>query len=251
MFTTVGIIPARYASTRFPGKPLALIQNKPMIQWVYENTLATTLLDEVIVATDDVRIQEVVHNFGGKAVLTSITHESGTERCAEIVHKLLQNKQVDGNSIIINIQGDEPLVNVQQLQTLLHTMQYATIATLIKATEASTVHNPNIVKVVTNIHHQALYFSRAAIPASRDEQASASYYKHIGMYAYTVETLLAITKLPICDVENIEKLEQLRWLYNGYSIHTAITTTENKAIDTPQDLIELVAYLEKNSIHLP
>lgn len=236
-----GIIPARFASSRFPGKPLALIGNKTMIQRVYEQT--SKVLELVYVATDDKRIYETVINFGGKAIMTSSDHQSGTDRCAEAVSKVISQtgKKID---VVINIQGDEPFIKPEQIELLMKcfTSIKVEIATLVRRTEpGEDIFNPNQPKVILTTEGDAIYFSRAAIPFIRDtEQSSWSrkhiYYKHIGLYAYRTETLNKITLLPRSPLEISESLEQNRWIENGYKIRTAVTLWETIGIDTPDDL---------------
>jgi 3-deoxy-manno-octulosonate cytidylyltransferase (CMP-KDO synthetase) len=235
------IIPARYASSRFPGKPLALIGDKPMIRRVYEQACKSTAM--VYVATDDKRIYDAVINFGGKAVMTSPNHQSGTDRCEEAVSSIIQES---GNlvDIVINIQGDEPFVKPEQIDLLMNCFngENVEIATLIRRTEpGEDIFNPNQPKVIINKDKDAIYFSRAAIPYVRDSDSSQwsskfAYYKHIGLYAYRTETLKKITKLPRSPLEIAESLEQNRWLENGFRIRTAVTQWENIGIDTPEDL---------------
>ena len=242
------IIPARYASSRFPGKPLALIGGKPMIQRVYEQAYKS--LELVYVATDDIRIYNTVIDFGGKAIMTSPDHQSGTDRCAEAVSGITQQtgKPVD---IVINIQGDEPFVKPEQIDLLMKcfTEENIEIATLVRRTEpGEDIFNPNKPKVIINKAGDALYFSRAAIPFIRNTEMSEwsmkhAYYKHIGLYAYRTETLKKITKLPRSPLEISESLEQNRWLENGFRIRTAVTVWGNIGIDTPDDL-------EKANLHL-
>jgi 3-deoxy-manno-octulosonate cytidylyltransferase (CMP-KDO synthetase) len=242
------IIPARYTSSRFPGKPLALLGNKTMIQRVYEQ--ARKSLEMVYVATDDKRIFDTVITFGGRAIMTSPDHQSGTDRCAEAISGIIQEtgKPID---IVINIQGDEPFVKPEQIDLLKNcfTGENVEIATLIRKTEpGEDIFNPNQPKVIINTYNDAIYFSRAAIPFIRDVEKSdwsvkQVYYKHIGLYAYRTETLKKITKLPQSYLEISESLEQNRWLENGYRIRTAVTLWENIGIDTPDDL-------EKAKLHL-
>jgi 3-deoxy-manno-octulosonate cytidylyltransferase (CMP-KDO synthetase) len=236
-----GIIPARYGSTRFPGKPLALIGNKPMIQIVYEN--ACKSLDLVYVATDDKRIYDTVINFGGKAIMTSPDHKSGTDRCAETVSKITgeTGKMID---IVINIQGDEPFIKPDQIDLLKKCFvgKNVNIATLIRKVDpGEDIFNPNQPKVIINSEGDAIYFSRAAIPFIRDAEKNDwskkhIYYKHIGLYAYRTETLKKITLLTPGSLEISESLEQNRWIENGFRIRTAVTLWENIGIDTPDDL---------------
>ena len=236
----IGIIPARYASTRFPGKPLVLIHNKPMIQHVYEKCKEADLND-VFVATDDERIEKVVENFGGKVIMTGTHHVSGTDRCAEAARIInLQNRD-----FIINIQGDEPFIRKEEINLLINliekqNIQIATLAKPITTEEELTNHNK--VKVVFTCSNQVLYFSRATIPhpshfmPHNANLISLTAYKHIGIYAYRNEILQQITQLPVSSLEEIEKLEQLRWLQNNYNIHVEICHYESIAIDTPEDL---------------
>jgi len=236
-----GIIPARYASSRFPGKPLALIGNKTMIQRVYDQ--ACKSLDIVYVATDDKRILDAVLNFGGQVVMTSTEHQSGTDRCDEAVERIISET---GNriDIAVNIQGDEPFIRPEQINLLVSCFSdmSVSIATLVRRSEpGEDVFNPNQPKVVVNLNGDAIYFSRTAIPFIRDaemEQWSTkhTYYKHIGLYAYKTDTLKKITLLPGSSLEIAESLEQNRWLENGFRIRTAVTKWESIGIDTPADL---------------
>jgi len=231
----IGIIPARYASTRFPGKPLALIHGKPMIQWVYERSRKANL-QKVVVATDDSRIQNAVLDFGGEVVMTSPHHQSGTERCAEVAEYL----QVAADDILINIQGDEPFICAEAINQLI--LQFSNprvaLATLAKPfTGSENPENPNMVKVVRSQSGMALYFSRSAIPYYRNKEILPVFYKHIGIYGYRSATLQAIVKLPLSSLEDAEKLEQLRWLDNGYAIAVGLCNYESISIDTPEDLV--------------
>jgi len=244
-----GIIPARYSSARLPGKPLVLIGNKPMIQRVYEQTRKT--LDIVWVATDDKRIFDAVTDFGGKAIMTSPNHLSGTDRCAEAVTKINNEtgKKID---IVINIQGDEPFINPEQIKLVMNCFTDKTVelATLVRKVEpGEDVFNPNQPKVILNIKGDAIYFSRAAIPYIRDTEKTEwsknhVFYKHIGLYAYRSETLKKITSLARSPLEISESLEQNRWIENGYRIRTAVTTWESISIDTPDDLEKAKLLLE-------
>jgi 3-deoxy-manno-octulosonate cytidylyltransferase (CMP-KDO synthetase) len=237
--TIVAIIPARYASTRFPGKPLVLINGKTMIQCVYDQVKNTPGISEVIVATDDDRIEAEVLSFGGKVVRTKPEHPSGTDRCYEAYQQL--NKSYD---FIINVQGDEPFIQPEQIRTLAGILKPETqLATLIKKIEdEETLFNPNTPKVIINTKGEALYFSRQTIPYLRQFSDKTewlkqhTFYKHIGMYAYRPDILEKITQLSPSSLELVESLEQLRWIENGYSIQTAITTIETIGIDTPEDL---------------
>lgn len=232
----LAVIPARYASTRFPGKPLVDIQGKPMIQRVYESVKKSELFAKIVVATDDERIVKVAEGFGAQVILTSEKHESGTDRCGEVISKLQYNYD-----IIVNIQGDEPMVNPLQLKELIDVFknpnaQIATLKTFI--TNEQDIENPNVVKVVTSNDGKALYFSRSTIPYNRNNVV-VPYFKHIGLYAYTSDSLRKITQLSVGELEKIESLEQLRWLENGYNIYVAESNFKNIGIDTPEDLIEL------------
>ena len=244
-----GIIPARYASSRFPGKPLVLIGNKTMIQRVYDQ--ASKSLEMVWVATDDKRIFEAVSDFGGKAVMTSPNHLSGTDRCAEAVTEISREtgKIID---VVINIQGDEPFIKPEQITLLINCFDDETVelATLIRKVEpGEEIFNPNQPKVIINSNGDAIYFSRAAIPYVRDSEKSDwskkhIFYKHPGLYAYKTETLKKITLLPRSSLEISESLEQNRWIENGYLIRTAVTQWESIGIDTPGDLEKAKLLLE-------
>lgn len=236
-----GIIPARFASTRFPGKPLAMIGNKTMIQMVCEQ--ASKALDQVYVATDDKRIADAVKNFGGQVVMTSSEHRSGTDRCAEAAEIIGKTTGTEPE-IIINIQGDEPFILPEQINLIAscftdHSVQIATLISEIKDT--GDLFNINETKVAVSLSGDALYFSRAAIPYIRGEEEDNwlkrhKFYKHLGVYAYTMETLLRITSLEQSPLEIAESLEQNRWLENGFRIRTAVTSWEGMGIDVPADL---------------
>lgn len=232
------IIPARYASTRFPGKPLALIHGKPMIQCVYE---AATQADvaSATVATDDERIADCVKQFGGQVVLTSSNHPSGTDRCGEAARLLGLN--ADDN--IINVQGDEPFITKEVINLLVKKLEQPTIslATLTTPiTDTKEIGDPNKVKVVFDKFGKALYFSRHTIPYLRnDQQYTPQYYKHIGIYGYRNQVLQELIKLSESSLEKSEKLEQLRWLENGYSIYVAPCQYQGIGIDTPEDLANI------------
>ena len=243
----IGIIPARYASTRFPGKPLADMKGKYMIQRVYEQ--ARKVLDHVCVATDDDRIFNAVRSFGGEVVMTSTQHRSGTDRCFEAYRTLGGHEDV-----VINIQGDEPFIKPEQIESLIACFDspQTQIATLVRPFEAAegyeALANPNSPKVVLNERHEALCFSRSIIPYLRGVEpaewlARHTYYKHIGMYGYRADVLGQITCLPQSSLELAESLEQLRWLQNGYTIKVGITTQETIGIDTPADLEKAIALL--------
>lgn len=242
---TICIIPARYGSMRFPGKPLALLKNKPIIQHVYEKAKASKLINEVFIATDDLRIFNTVESFGGKAIMTSREHLSGTDRIAEGVDKLIkEGYNLEENSIIINIQGDEPLIKVEMIEQLIELMEEDEniIGTLAKPIEREIdFKNPNIVKVVFDKKGYALYFSRSPIPFNRDKfikgfSNNNFMYKHIGIYGYRVKILREFVNLSMSKLERIESLEQLRALENGIKIKVRITEYDSFGIDTPEDL---------------
>ncbi len=242
----LGIIPSRYASTRFPGKPLADICGKTMVQRVYEQANATVDVEQVVVATDDKRIVQHVKNFGGNVMLTGSNHANGTSRCLEVVEKL--EKQGHYFDVVMNIQGDEPLIQPDQISQLIalfsnETTDIATLAHRIR--EVEELMNPNAVKVVTGTQQQALYFSRQAIPFVRGENpenrlGKIDFYKHLGIYAYRTSVLKKIVLLPPGKLEQAEKLEQLRWLENGFVIKVGITDYEGVGVDTPEDLAKLI-----------
>jgi 3-deoxy-manno-octulosonate cytidylyltransferase (CMP-KDO synthetase) len=244
-----GIIPARYASSRFPGKPLAMIGGRPMIQRVYEQ--AQKSLDTVYVATDDIRVYDTVAGFGGKVIMTSAEHLSGTDRCAEAAMKIIAETGIPID-IVVNIQGDEPFIKPEQINLLKDCFSgdNIEIATLVRMVEAGEdIFNPNQPKVVLTAAGDALYFSRSAIPYVRDFEMNSwsekhVFYKHIGLYAYRTETLKKITLLPRSPLEISESLEQNRWLENGFHIRTAVTLWESIGIDTPGDLEKAKLLLE-------
>ena len=234
----IGIIPARYDSTRFPGKPLLDIAGISMIQRVYNQVNHAASLSEVVVATDDQRIFDHVKSFAGNVVMTKKDHQSGTDRCAEVINN------ISGFDIAVNIQGDEPFIDPQQIDLLVSCFQNpeVQIATLVRPiTEIDDLENINKPKVVLNLNQEALYFSRQPIPFLRgkniqDWLKNGTYYNHIGIYGFKVDTLKKVASLPISKLETAESLEQLRWLDNGYKIKTAISNHINDAIDTPEDL---------------
>ena len=243
----IAIIPARYASTRFPGKPLVDMAGKPMIQRVYEQVKKA--LDEVWVATDDIRIFETVESFGGKAVMTSNEHRSGTDRMQEAYSK------IGGDfDVIINVQGDEPFIQPEQIEALKDCFDSKDIelATLVKPFKKEdgfdVLFNPNSPKVVVNKKNEAIYFSRSIVPYIRDAHHTEwldkhTFYKHIGMYAYRADVLSQITKLPQSSLEKAESLEQLRWVENGYRIRVGYTDVETIGIDTPEDMEKAIDFL--------
>lgn len=240
---TIGIIPARYDSSRFPGKPLIDIGGISMIQRVYNQAKHASSLDEVIVATDDQRIFDHVKNFAGNVIMTKKDHQSGTDRCAEVI------ENIQGFDVAINIQGDEPFIDPLQINLLRSCFDNKStqIATLIRKVETfEELFNENKPKVVVSKNGEAIYFSRQAVPFLRgtkkeDWLKQRPYYNHIGIYGYSVPILKELAALPYSDLEAMEALEQLRWLDNGYKIHTAISSHSNEAIDTPEDLKLLVA----------
>lgn len=245
----LAVIPARYASTRFPGKPLALLEGKPIIEWVWQCVAQMPALTEAVVATDDERILDTVRQFGGRAMMTSTQHRSGTDRCGEVLTNLEgQGQQFD---VVINLQGDEPFTQQSQLENLIDCFahadtQIATLRTPIDSTEE--LFSPNNVKVVCGKDGRALYFSRQPIPYLRGAESSEwlkrqPYYKHVGIYAFRAETLKEVVKLEPSALEVSESLEQLRWLENGYNIQVRTTEQANIGIDTPEDLAAAERYL--------
>lgn len=242
----LGIIPARYASTRFPGKPLVDIRGKSMIQRVYEQSKKSKVLADLVVATDDDRIFDHVKEFGGNAVMTRTDHQSGTDRCFEAVQKFKPSTDV-----VINIQGDEPFIHPEQIDLVASCFSSAEvkIATLVKKiTSDEQLFNENIPKVLLNKEMEAVYFSRQTIPFIRGKEksewlATYSFYKHIGIYAYKTSVLTEITALKQSSLELAEALEQLRWIENGYKLKVKVTDLESVAIDVPDDLKKLAAFL--------
>lgn len=241
----IAIIPARYASTRFPGKPLVMLGGKPVIQRVYEQ--ATAVLGEAYVATDDERIFQAVEAFGGRAVMTRSDHRSGTDRIEEAAEKIQTNADV-----IINVQGDEPFIQASQIKTLMHlfddpTTQIGTLGKRFETMEAA--KNPNSPKIVCDRRGFALYFSRSVIPFVRGKEESTwmehyPFLKHLGIYAYRRKALHEVTQLAQTPLEIAESLEQLRWLENGYRIRVGITDVETVGIDTPEDLQRAEEFLK-------
>lgn len=243
----IAIIPARYASTRFPGKPLANMGGKPMIQRVYEQVKKA--VDDVWVATDDTRIFETVESFGGKAVMTSPDHKSGTDRIQEAYTKI-----GGGFDVVINVQGDEPFIQPGQIEALKNCFdsKEVELATLVKPFKKEdgfdVLFNPNSPKVVINKMNEAIYFSRSIVPYIRDVHHTEwldkhTFYKHIGMYAYRSDILNEITKLPQSSLEKAESLEQLRWIENGYRIRVGYTDVETIGIDTLEDMEKALVFL--------
>ena len=237
----LGIIPSRYGSVRFPGKPLAMLGQKPLIQWVYEG--CSKELDNLYVATDDQRIYDAVKGFNGKAVMTSGNHKSGTDRCMEALEKI-RTIEKENWDVVINIQGDEPFISTEQLRLLQNCFNVGEtdIATLVKKIEdTEEIFDANKPKVVFDKQKFALLFSRSAIPFVRDEEAKNwlnkfEFYRHIGIYAYRCDVLEKITRLQPSELEKAESLEQLRWLENGFKIKVEVTEYGPMGVDTPEDL---------------
>jgi 3-deoxy-manno-octulosonate cytidylyltransferase (CMP-KDO synthetase) len=244
----LGIIPARYASSRFPGKPLIDIQGKSMIQRVYEQAKLSTTLSKVLVATDDARIKDHVEGFGGEAIMTSPDHFSGTDRCMEALEKTSGMYKY-----VINIQGDEPFIDPSQIDLLAGLLidgevELATL--MIKVDTEELLFDPGEVKIVSDIGSQALYFSRSPIPylkgVTKDQwHIKHNYYRHVGLYAYRTDILKNITQLPASALEKAESLEQLRWLEQGYKIKLAITTFDSHCIDTPEDIEKAIRLMKR------
>lgn len=247
----LAVIPARYASTRFPGKPLALLGGKPMIEWVWECVSTVPTISKAVVATDDERIIEAVSAFGGNAMLTSSSHRSGTDRCGEVLETL--EKAGEQYDVVVNVQGDEPFVQPEQMNGLTACFEeadtvIATLKTAIRSTEE--LLSPNNVKVVCDKEGRTLYFSRQPIPYRRgvDETEwleGGEYYKHVGVYAFRGEALKEVCRLEPSMLEQCEKLEQLRWLEAGFQIAVKTTDHANIGIDTPEDLAEAEKALSK------
>lgn len=246
----LAIIPARFASTRFPGKPLAILGGKTVIERVYTQVKGT--FERAVVATDDERIEEAVKNFGGEVVMTSPNHKSGTDRCYEALRRVGE----EDYDVVVNIQGDEPFIQASQLETVKACFDdpVTDIATLVKPFTPEdgidAVRNPNSPKVVLNQNMEAMYFSRSVIPYLRNKDQENwlnyhTFYKHIGLYAYKTRVLKQITSLPQSPLELAESLEQLRWLENGYTIKVGLTNVETIGIDTPADLERAENFLKK------
>ena len=238
MNQVVGIIPARYASSRFPGKPLAMLAGKPLVQHVWEKATRAKRLDTVIVATDDIRIAQAAFEFGAEVALTSQDHPTGTDRLTEVA------RSMKSATHFINIQGDEPLIDPDLIDTMVKAVVKKSSPPIVTA--ASPIHdpkdlrNPNVVKVVIDVHGRALYFSRAPLPWDRDGMGgSASALRHHGIYAYTRKALLRFVKLPQGELEKIEQLEQLRALEHGLSIGVVLAKHESIGVDTPEDLARM------------
>lgn len=243
----LGVIPARYASTRFNGKPLELICGKPMIEWVYKRSVKSKL-DNVVVATDDKRIYDAVLSFGGKAVMTRADHSNGTDRIIEVI-KLEEYKNYE---FVINIQGDEPIIDPESINILIdnYISEKAEIITLKEEIkDLNDKENPNVVKVITDFSDNALYFSRSPLPYMRNEDENFKYYRHVGIYGYTIDFLLKLENLKAGVLEHIESLEQLKFIENGHKIKVYETKSVIKGVDTKEDLIEVEKIiLEKNIV---
>jgi len=249
----IAVIPARYGSTRFPGKPLAMIKGRPMIQWVYERTKQSKLITRVIVAADDDRIQNAVSSFGGESLMTSPDHATGTDRIAEVVGNITCD-------IVVNVQGDEPLIHPDMIDQVIKpliddpSVPISTVCRKIKNREEA--FDPHVVKVVFDKNGFALYFSRAPIPWDRDRWAGKHswkeltltdhLFKHIGLYAYRRDFLLQYARMPQTTLETLEKLEQLRALENGYRIRTVVTLHDSFGVDIPDDLSKILKRLEES-----
>ncbi len=243
----LGVIPARYASSRFPGKPLCRINGKTMIQRVYEQSLKSCVLTELVVATDDERIFTHVRDFGGRVLMTSNQHQNGTSRIGEVLAHYQRDFPEKELNYVVNIQGDEPFINPEQIGKVVSCFknERVQIATLVKRIDASAdLMNPNVVKAVLAADNKVLYFSRNAVPFCRDAEKedwvhAHAYYKHVGLYAYRADVLPVLVELQPTPLEKAESLEQLRWLENGFSIYAVETSLETIAIDTPDDLEKL------------
>lgn len=236
----LGVIPARYSSSRFPGKPLIDLKGKSMIQRVYEGALKSQKIDTLIVATDDERIFSEVKRFGGEVLMTSENHPNGTQRCHEVL------ATYSDYDVVINIQGDEPLVRFEQLDLLLSAFDdsQVEIATLgIRTVKSEELENPNRIKIVTDYQNNALYFSRSRIPYERNQIKDFTFLRHIGLYAFRSDVLREISNFSVTEIEEIESLEQLRWLYFGKKIRVIETDIETPNIDTPEDLEQVLHYL--------
>ncbi|MCX6161486.1 MAG: 3-deoxy-manno-octulosonate cytidylyltransferase [Ignavibacteriae bacterium] len=243
----LGIIPARYSSTRFPGKPLADIAGKPMIQRVYERSAKSRFINKLIVATDDNRIIDCVKKFGGNAILTSKHHKTGTDRICEVISKI-------ESDIVVNIQGDEPLIyagNIDSaIKPLLEDKRINAGTLAIRITSGDDINDTNKVKVVVDTDSYAIYFSRSVIPNNRSKRTSIKYYKHIGLYVYRTKFLSIYKRLRPGFCEIAESLEQLRILENGYKIKVVITKKDSLSVDTPEDLTKLLSLIKNKSIKI-
>ncbi len=249
---SLGIIPSRYYSSRFPGKPLAVIKGVSMIERVYKQSIKAEKLKYILVATDDNRIYKHVTDFGGKAILTSKKHKTGTDRCYEAVMKFSEQFSAFKPDVIVNIQGDEPLISPEIIDKLVsvfetHKTDIATVG--IPYTHSDKDNSPNTVKIVKNNLNYALYFSRATIPfLYNNNNQQHKFLKHIGIYAYNTDVLKKISNLPQSALEKAESLEQLRWLENGFNIYVLECDTECLCVDVPDDIIIVEDFMNKNSI---
>jgi 3-deoxy-manno-octulosonate cytidylyltransferase (CMP-KDO synthetase) len=242
----VAVIPSRFGSTRLPGKPLVTLGGKPMVQHVYERVKRAQTLHEVLVATDDQRILDVVRSFGGAARMTRADHRTGTERIAEVAAH-------EPGDIFVNVQGDEPLIDPVSIDTAVAALleeppaQIATVVTAIR--HANDIMDPNVVKTVVDFDDNALYFSRAPIPWMRDMQQKVhvKYWKHLGLYVFQRDALLEYPTLPQGELEKIEQLEQLRWLENGWRIRVAEVMRDAMSVDVPEDISRVEKLLKEES----
>ncbi len=244
----LGVIPARYASTRFEGKPLKLINGKPMIEWVYKRSINSNI-DKLVVATDDERIYEAVKSFGGNVVMTSKNHDNGTDRIIEVINK----SDYTNFDFVINIQGDEPLIDIESINKIAdnYRKEQSEIITLKKKIiNKEELDNPNIVKVITDYNDNAIYFSRSIIPYERNKLESFNYFRHIGIYGYTTKFLNEINTLRNGILERIESLEQLKFLENGYKIKVLETNSNVIGVDTPEDLELVIKYVNEHKISI-
>lgn len=243
MKKVVAVIPARYASSRFPGKPLAKIHDKPMIQWVYERVKGVEGITDVYVATDDERIFDTVECFGGKVIMTSKDHKSGTDRISEAISKI-----DDDIDIVLNIQGDEPMIKKEMISQLISAFddESVNMATLKKRLyDEDDINNPNIAKVITDVNNDAIYFSRSTIPYNRDGKDDIKYFKHIGVYGYKKDFLMKFSNLKKSNLEELEQLEQLRVIENGYKIRVIETEYESIGVDLLEHIDKVESLLIK------
>ncbi len=251
----IGIIPARYDSTRFPGKPLQLIDGVSMIERVYQRATSSNLLDLIVVATDDDRIYQHVRQFNGQVIMTSKNHQSGTDRCMEALH-ILEEQWKKTFDVVVNIQGDEPLIDPNNINLLVEKFQIPNveIATLKRQIiDRDELFSPNVVKVITDLKDKAIYFSRNPLPfvantIENEWLTQHVFYKHIGIYAYRSEILRKITNLAVSNLEKCEKLEQLRWIENSFSIYAYVTNSDVYAVDVPEDVAKIENLLNNNIV---
>ena len=247
MMDVIGVIPARYSSTRFHGKVLADIMGKPMIQHVWERVKQARMLDDVIVACDHEEVAEIAQGFGAKTVMTSKSHVCGTDRIAEVINPL-------DVRVVVNIQADEPLIHPTMIDSVARALledDSVSMATIMKRIDdPGLINDPNVVKVVTDKNNFALYFSRSVIPyaAANADIKGPQYFKHIGLYGYTKDFLFIYKNLPVSSLERSEKLEQLRVLEEGFKIKVIETRFDTIGIDTPDDLIKVEEYLKKEAL---